>query len=75
VQIPKAPKRQSSCQSFFLFSGSVSKKAARRMLMKLTPGDNMTKESYYGEKNLEHLQLTLREVGLKCFWFLYKFSP
>jgi len=39
TQIPKAQKRQSSCQ-FFVLSGSESQKAAHNMLMKLTPGVN-----------------------------------
>jgi len=38
--MPKAQKRQSSCQSFFALSGSVRIKAACRMLMKLTPEIN-----------------------------------
>jgi len=35
---PKSAKRQSSCKSFFAPLGSVSAKAACRMLMKLTLG-------------------------------------
>ncbi len=35
---PKSAKWQSSCQSFFALSGSVHRKAACIMLMKLTPG-------------------------------------
>ncbi len=44
VQIPKAQKIQSSCQFFCAFGisnlGSGCAKAAHRMLMKLTQGDN-----------------------------------
>jgi len=40
MQISKAQKIQSSCQSFFALSGSALIKAACRMLMKLTPGFN-----------------------------------
>jgi len=34
---PKSAKRQSSCQSFFGLSGSWRAKAARKMIVKLTP--------------------------------------
>jgi len=34
---PKSVKRQSSCQSFFTLSGTMTAKAAHKALVKLTP--------------------------------------
>ncbi len=42
-KIPKVKKIQSSCQSFFALLGSMSVKAVRKTLVKLTPGINFIK--------------------------------
>jgi len=51
MQIPKAPKKQSSCQCLFALLGSVSAKAALKMLVKLTQAVLMPwdfyRESYF----------------------------
>jgi len=39
---PKSVRIQSSCQYLFMLLGSTGAKAAHRMLMKLTPGDDFT---------------------------------
>jgi hypothetical protein len=41
MQIPKAQKIQSSCQSLFALLGSAHIKAASKMLVKLTPGQQL----------------------------------
>jgi len=48
TQIPKALKRQYSCQSFFTLLGSACIIAARRTLMKLTPSVVREREEGFG---------------------------
>ncbi len=49
---PKSAKRQSSCQSFFVLSGSACKKAASWMLVKSPPDAAWQKCINWGELNI-----------------------
>ncbi len=70
-QIPKAKKIQSSCLSFFALLGSAYVKAARRMLMKLTPNYNVTISLEYQITQLTLLWNNCGYILFTCcrFWW------
>jgi len=45
MQIPKAPKDTDNLTEFFMLLGSLLVKAARKMLVKLTPGNDCREET------------------------------